>query len=66
MSIGDKVKLKDIPANNHGWLLAYKNMTGRIVDHQARTDKKPPIFVRVSFKNNSEYEDLATWRVTQA
>ena len=66
MNIGDKVKLRDIPANNRPWLQAYKNMTGRIVDHQVRTDQKPPIFVRVSFRSNSDYEDLATWRVTQA
>ena len=66
MNIGDKVKLRDIPANNRPWLQAYKNMTGRIVDHQVRIDQKPPIFVRVSFRSNSDYEDLATWRVTQA
>ena len=66
MSIGDKVKLRNIPANNRQWLQAYKNMIGRVVDQQARSDRKPPTFVRVSFRNNSDYEDLATWRVTQA
>tara|TARA_R110002074_G_scaffold237291_2_gene409224 strand:- start:153 stop:353 length:201 start_codon:yes stop_codon:yes gene_type:complete len=66
MSIGDKVKLKDIPANNRGWLSAYKNLTGRVVDFQTRTDHKPPIYVRVSFKKDCGYEDLAAWRVTQA
>jgi len=66
MRIGDKVKLKDIPANNREWLQAYKNLIGRVIDYQARTDQRPPLFVRVSFKNNSNYEDLASWRVTQA
>ena len=66
MNIGDKVKLRDIPANNRPWLQAYKNMTGRIVDHQVRMDQRSPLFVRVSFENDSEYEDLAAWRVTQA
>jgi hypothetical protein len=66
MSIGDKVKLRDIPANNRPWLQAYKNMIGRVVDHQTRSDHRPPIYVRVSFRNNNEYEDLAAWRVTQA
>jgi len=66
MRIGDKVKLRDISANNREWLSAYKNLIGRVVDFQTRTDNKPPIYVRVSFKSNSSYEDLASWRVIQA
>ena len=66
MSIGDKVKLRNIPANNREWLQAYKNLIGRIVDYQMRSDKGPPKYVRVAFRNNNDYEDLATWRVTQA
>ena len=66
MNIGDKVKLKDIPANNGKWLRAYKNMIGRVIDHQTRSDQRPPLIVRVSFRNDNYYEDLASWRVTQA
>tara|TARA_R110000824_G_scaffold400593_1_gene608396 strand:+ start:1923 stop:2144 length:222 start_codon:yes stop_codon:yes gene_type:complete len=63
MSVGDKVKLRNIPANNLKWLQVYKNLIGKIIDCQARSDQNMPKYVRVSFGNEFAYVDLAFWRV---
>ena len=65
MRIGDRVKLRNIPENNRTWLKSYMNMVGIVVDYQARSDRRPPKHVRVSFIKGNPYEDLATWRVKQ-
>jgi hypothetical protein len=63
MSVGDKVRLRDIPANNLKWLQVYKNLIGKIIDCQARSDQRAPKYVRVSFGDDFSYVDLAFWRV---
>ena len=65
MLIGSKVKLKDIPANKLKWLLRYRDVIGEVIDFQARTDKNPPVYARISFLNDGTYEDLAMWRLVK-
>jgi len=60
MTIGDTVKLKDIPQNNQRFLSKYQNKTGKIVDEQALVSKKR--YFRVLFDDAFSYEDLASWR----
>jgi hypothetical protein len=60
MTIGDTVKLKDIPQNNQRFLSKYQNKTGKIVDEQALVSKKR--YFRVLFDGACSYEDLGSWR----
>jgi hypothetical protein len=60
MTIGDTVKLKDIPQNNQRFLSKYQNKTGKIVDEQTMINKKR--YFRVLFDDACSYEDLCSWR----
>mgnify|MGYP003653970746 CR=1 FL=1 len=59
MKIGDKVLLKDIPANDIAKLEPYKDKVGEIINHD---NVDPPEFIRVSF-DGKFYEDMLAWRV---
>jgi hypothetical protein len=60
MTVGDTVKLKDIPQNNQRFLSKYQSKTGKIVDEQTMINKKR--YFRVLFDDASSYEDLGSWR----
>ena len=59
MTVGDTVRLKDIPQNNQRFLSKYKNKIGKIIDENRSHEKR---FFRVWFDDACVYEDLGSWR----